>query len=58
MKDAEERRIISVDRSRDGIVIVFDDGEIAVYPASLLYAHLPQIEEVIHGDGPEELEEV
>jgi hypothetical protein len=50
-------KILSAERSRDRLIIVFDDGETAAYPASLLYACLPQITEVIHGDGPEELEE-
>jgi hypothetical protein len=36
---------------------VFDDGETAIYPASMLYEWLSRIEGVIEGLGPEELEE-
>jgi hypothetical protein len=52
-----ERRILSADRSRDGVIIVFDDGKTALFPASMLYELLAQIPDVIDGPGPEELEE-
>jgi hypothetical protein len=57
MGTRSERRIISADRSRQGVLIVFDDGKAALYPASLLYAALSRIKRVIDGPGPEELEE-
>jgi hypothetical protein len=56
METHAERRILSADRCGGGVMIVFDDGKTAVYPATMLYASLSQIAEVINGDGPEELE--
>jgi hypothetical protein len=57
MERAAQRKILSADRSLDGVMIVFDDGKTALYPTSLLYELLPQISGVIGGPGPEELEE-
>jgi hypothetical protein len=50
-------KILSADRSDGGIVIAFEDGKTAHYPAEMLYAALPSLENVIEGPGPEELEE-
>jgi hypothetical protein len=52
------RRIVSAERSRHGVMIVFDDGKSALFPAELLYAALSQVEGVVDGPGPEELEEL
>jgi hypothetical protein len=38
-------------------MITFDDGKTALFPGSMLYESLSQIEGVIEGPGPEELEE-
>jgi hypothetical protein len=56
METHAEHRILSADRCGRGVMIVFDDGKTAVYPATMLYASLSQIADVINGDGPEELE--
>jgi len=50
-------KILSADRDRGGVLIVFEDGKTAIFPADALYALLPTLEGVIDGDGPEELEE-
>jgi len=50
-------KILSADLAYDGVVIVFEDGKTALYPASLLYTALDDIERVIDGPGPEEMEE-
>jgi hypothetical protein len=34
--------VVSAERTRDGVLIEFDDGNAAIYPASLLAAVLPQ----------------
>jgi hypothetical protein len=49
--------ILSVDRSRNGVLIAFDDGKTALYPTDILYAALATLKGVIDGPGPEELEE-
>jgi len=45
----------SVERLEDGVVISFEDGRSALYPASLLYAMLTLVQEIpsedpAHGD--------
>jgi hypothetical protein len=52
-----EHRVVSADLSRNGIVIVFDDGNTALFPASILYESLAHIPDAIDGPGPEELVE-
>ena len=52
-----EPKIISADLSIHGVMIVFDDGKTALFPAPILYKLLAQISGVIDGPGPEELEE-
>jgi len=37
-------RIVEAERMEDGVIITFDDGKCAVYPASLLYDVLPEAE--------------
>lgn len=36
----------SVERLEDGVVISFEDGRSALYPASLLYAMLTLVQEI------------
>jgi hypothetical protein len=40
-------RIIEALRSKDGVVITFEDSKCAVYPAALLYAMFPNADELI-----------
>src|SRR5271154_3298758 len=44
-----QRRVVSVDRLDGDVLVTFDDGKTAVYPASVLYELLPQVSE-----GPRE----
>lgn len=46
MTDSETRRIISADRLEEGVVVKFDDGRCAFYSCALLYATLPQSQEL------------
>jgi hypothetical protein len=39
-------RIVYVERLGDGVIVTFDDGKCAVYPAALLYAVFPQAREL------------
>jgi hypothetical protein len=45
-------RVESVERLEDDAIICFEDGRSAIYPASLLYAMIPQATEI----PPEETE--
>jgi len=54
METPADRKVLSADRYHDDVLIAFDDGKTAVYPAYILYACLGQIEKVITDDGPEE----
>lgn len=40
-------RLIEALRSRDGIIITFEDGKYALYSAALLYAMFPKANELI-----------
>jgi hypothetical protein len=57
MEQAAQRKILSADRSIDGVKIAFDDGKTALYPTVMLYAALATLKGVINGAGPEELKE-
>ena len=46
MESSLARRVISAERLQGSVLIMFDDGQSAVYSASLLYAHLGQAEQV------------
>ena len=39
-------RIVDADRLAGDLVIAFEDGKTAVYPAAILYAILPQANEL------------
>ena len=39
-------RIIHAERMEDGVIIEFEDGKCAVFPASLLNATIPQANQV------------
>jgi hypothetical protein len=43
-------RVISADRMDGGLIISFDDGQCGIYSAALLFAALPQAEQV-ESDG-------
>ena len=45
-KNAVVPRIIEALRMRDSVVITFEDGTYAQYPASLLYSLLPRAAEM------------
>jgi len=40
--EPDQPRIVFSDHLDNGVVIGFDDGKMAFYPAKLLYATLPQ----------------
>lgn len=44
MRTPQEPRILAADRLMKGVIITFDDGQCAVFSASLLHAALPQAE--------------
>ena len=46
MKDQEEPHVVSADRLDGSIIITFNDGRCAIYSSALLYATLPQAEEL------------
>jgi hypothetical protein len=46
MDSPPESRIRSADKLREGLAITFEDGKCAIYSAALLYAALPQAEQV------------
>jgi DUF971 family protein len=46
-------RVIEAERLEDGVIITFDDGKHAIFPASLLRANLPQAE-AMSDSKPEE----
>jgi hypothetical protein len=56
MHGADDRTILAADRSRHGVMIAFDDGKTALFPAAFLYASLHHAQEV-RDMGPEELVE-
>ncbi len=47
MEPHPERRIVFADRLDNSVVIGFDDGKTALYSAALLYATLPNAQEMI-----------
>ncbi len=46
MKSQEEPHVVSADRLNASVIITFNDGRCAVYSSALLYAALPQAEEL------------
>jgi len=48
-----QRRVVSVDRLDGDVLVTFDDGKTAVYPASVLYELLPQVSEGPRNDTKE-----
>lgn len=40
-------RIIEALKSRDGVVVTFEDGKCALYTAALLYAMFPNADELV-----------
>jgi hypothetical protein len=47
----EESQVVSVERTREGVVIEFEDGKCAIYTASLLLAHYHEAIKVNESDG-------
>jgi hypothetical protein len=48
-----ERRILSADKTETGVLITFDDGQCALYSASLLFSQLCYAESVTEPDPDE-----
>ena len=46
-------RILYAERLRGGVVITFEDGKSALYPAALMYDMLPQAERLDEGESTE-----
>jgi hypothetical protein len=46
MEHLPQQRIISADKVREGLAITFADGKSAMFSAALLYATLPQAQQV------------
>jgi hypothetical protein len=42
MESKPEFYVVDAERVSDGVIVEFDDGESALYPASLLRSMLPQ----------------
>lgn len=53
MEDPLPHRVVFAERHHGDLLISFDDGRVALYPAPLLYAALDEPEEMI--ERPEEL---
>ena len=54
-------RIISVDRLRDGLIVTFNDGASALYPARFLRELLPRaraLGELPNADGEDDVQRV
>ncbi len=45
MTKRQRRRVVSVDILNGDVIVTFDDGKCAVYPAAVLYTLLPQVGE-------------
>jgi hypothetical protein len=54
MKSSSAPSITSIDKLRDGIIVMFDDGKCALYSASLLHATLPQAHEFARSEWKDE----
>ena len=46
-------RVIDADRSKDGLVVTFDDGRAAVFDAEWLYEQIPHAQMVVEPDEAE-----
>ncbi len=44
MKKRQKHRVVTVDRLNGDVIVTFDGGKSAVYPANVLYALLPQVD--------------
>jgi hypothetical protein len=53
MAEASSTQVCAVELYRDGILITFADGKCALFPADLLYASLPQAQELCKTDEEE-----
>ncbi|WP_348263191.1 hypothetical protein P8935_01225 [Telmatobacter sp. DSM 110680] len=47
-------KIVTAEKTRDGVLIEFDDGSAALYPASLLAEVFPQAVKLVELDPNEE----
>jgi hypothetical protein len=45
MKPNPNPRVVEAERMDNGVIITFDDGKYAIYPASLLYATFAKAEQ-------------
>jgi hypothetical protein len=54
MAESPHCRVSSAELFKNGIIITFTDGKCALFPADLLYASLPQAQELNEDDeeGP------
>jgi hypothetical protein len=53
MVESSRHRVCSVEPFRNGIIITFADGRSALFSADLLYASLPQAEELTENSEEE-----
>lgn len=53
MSELPTCRVRSVEVFRNGIIVTFTDGKCALFPADLLYASLPQAQELTDEDEEE-----
>ncbi len=54
MAELQPHRVRSAELFRNGIIVTFADGKSALFPAELLYASLPEAQEL--GENEEEEE--
>jgi hypothetical protein len=57
MKQPPVHRLLDANLLRGSVLITFEDGRMAIYSADLLYATIPQAEEVIDQDPEAEWED-
>jgi len=48
-----KHRVVTADILNGEVIVTFDDGETAIYPASVLYDLLPQVGERLGSDTAE-----
>ncbi len=53
MENRPKHRVDNVDRINGDVIVTFDDGKTAIFPASVLYELLPQVRERLVNDTAE-----
>jgi len=54
MGELQPHRVRSAELFRNGIIVTFADGKSALFPAELLYASLPEAQELCENEEDEE----